>query len=171
MTVLYKDGQPADDIWRPAPDEGLAPNGVPVILSLKQWSEQREVLAGRNQLLGLRIEPGEAIDGAVADLGRFSLVALPFPKFADGRSFSKAKMLRDEHAFAGEIRAVGDVLWDQLQLMMRCGFDAFEISHEPTLKALASGKRPFMTDYYQPGFGPESKLSTPRSWARRAIAK
>ena len=168
--MLYKEGQPADDIWRQAPDEGLAPNGVPVILSLKQWGEQREVLAGRNQLLGLRIEPGEAIDGIVADLGRFSLIALPFPKFADGRSFSKAKMLRDEHAFAGEIRAVGDVLWDQLQLMMRCGFDAFEIGHEPTLKALASGKRPFMTDYYQPGFGPESKLGT-RSWARRAIAK
>lgn len=170
MTALWKGGETMGDIWRAAPEEGLAPNGVPVILSIKQWGEQREVLASRNQLLGLRIEPGEAIEGIVADLGRFSLIALPFPKFADGRSFSKAKMLRDEHGFAGEIRAVGDVLWDQLQLMRRCGFDAFEISHEPTLHALASGKRPFMTDYYQPGLGPESTLSTPRSWARRAIA-
>lgn len=168
--MLWKGGETAADMWRLAPDEGLAPNGVPVILSLKQWGEQREVFVGRNQLLGLRIEPGEAIDGIVADLARFSLIVLPFPKFADGRSFSKAKMLRDEHGFAGEVRAVGDVLWDQLQLMMRCGFDAFEISHEPTLKALSSGKKPFMSDYYQPGFGPESKLSTPRSWARRAIA-
>ena len=167
MTTLYKHGQPTEDIWRPAPDEGLPPNGVPAVLSLKQWREQREALAGRNQPFGVRIEPGEPIDGIVDDLGRFSLIALSFPKFADGRSFSKAKMLRDDHGFAGEIRAVGDVLWDQLQLMARCGFDAFEISHEPTLKALEGGKQPFMTDFYQPGFGPEAKLSTPRSWARR----
>ena len=165
--MLYKKGQPSDDIWRTAPEEGYAPNGVPVILTLKQWGDQREALTGRNQLLGIRIEPGEALDQILRDLGRFSVVALPFPKFADGRSFSKAKMLRDEHGYPAEIRAVGDVLWDQLQLMARCGFDAFEISHEPTLKALASGKKPFMTDFYQPGMGPEAKLNTPRSWARR----
>ena len=170
MTILYNNGQPADDIWRAAPEEGLAPNGVPSILTLKQWSEQRGALTGRNQPLGIRIEPGEAIDTMIGDLDRFTLVALSFPKFADGRSFSKAKMLREQHGFAGEIRAVGDVLWDQLQLMARCGFDAFEISHEPTLAALARGKKPFMSDFYQPGSGPEAKLSTPRSWARRAVA-
>lgn len=169
MTTLYKHGQPAEDVWRPAPEDGYPPNGVPVVLSLKQWAEQREALKGRNQPLALRIEPGEALDGVVADLGRFAMVALPFPKFADGRSFSKAKMLRDDHGFTGEIRAVGDVLWDQLQLMARCGFDAFEIGHEPTLKALQSGKRPFMTDFYQPGMGPETRPSTPRSWARQAV--
>ena len=78
-------------------------------------------------------------------------------------------MLRDEHGFEGEIRAVGDVLWDQLQLMARCGFDAFEISHEPTLKALASGKKPFMSDFYQPGMGQETQEGAPRAWARRTV--
>lgn len=170
MTTLYKDGQPADDMWRPAPEEGYALNGVPVVLSLKQWSEQRDALSGRNQLLGIRIEPGETLDPILRDLGRFSLVALPFPKFADGRSFSKAKMLRDELGFTGEIRAVGDVLWDQLQLMARCGFDAFEISHAPTLEALADGKKPFMTDFYQPGLGPENEAGETRAWRRRASA-
>lgn len=169
MTTLYKGGQPAADTWRPAPEDGFAPNGVPVVLTLKQWAEQREALKGRNQPLALRIEPGESLDGIVGDLNRFSMIALPFPKFADGRSFSKAKMLRDEHGFTGEIRAVGDVLWDQLQLMARCGFDAFEISHEPTLKALQSGKRPFMTDFYQPGLSDEARPTTPRSWARQAV--
>jgi uncharacterized protein (DUF934 family) len=169
LTTLFKDWKPAEDLWRPAPEEGLAPNGVPVVLTVKQWSEQRDRLAGRNQLLGIRVEPGESLDPILPDLGRFSLAVLPFPKFADGRSFSKAKMLRDEHAFEGEIRAVGDVLWDQLQLMARCGFDAFEISHEPTLRALASGKRPVMTDFYQPGLGHETRTGTPRAWARRAV--
>lgn len=166
--MLYRHGTPVEDAWQPAPEEAPAPDGMPVILTLKQWTDQREVLSSRNQLLGLRIEAGEALESIVPDLGRFSLIALPFPKFADGRSFSKAKMLREDHGFGGEIRAVGDVLWDQLQLMVRCGFDAFEISHEPTLRALAEGKKPFMTDYYQPGMGPETKPSTSRSWARRA---
>ena len=140
-----------------------------MILPLKAWTDQRDSLSRRDQLLGVRIEPGESIDGIVSDLGRLSLIALSFPKFTDGRSFSKAKMLRDEHGFKGEIRAVGDVLWDQLQLMARCGFDAFEVTHEPTLRALESGKRPFMTDFYQPGFGHEVRLNIPRAWARRAV--
>jgi uncharacterized protein (DUF934 family) len=139
------------------------------VFSVKQWLEQREALKSRNQLFGLRIEPGEALDHVVSDLGRFAMIALPFPKFADGRSFSKAKVLRDEHRFTGEIRAVGEVLWDQLQLMHRCGFDAFEISHEPTLRALESGKKPFMTEFYQPGLGPEGQAAAPRAWARQAI--
>lgn len=169
LTRLYKNGQPAEDFWRPAPDEGYAPNGVPVILTVKQWAEQREALKGRNQLLGIRVEPGEALEPILPDLGRFSLIALSFPKFADGRSFSKSKMLRDEHGYAGEIRAVGDVLWDQLQLMARCGFDGFEITHEPTLKALESGKKPFMSDFYQPGMDRETTEGAPRAWARRAL--
>ena len=169
LTTLYKGGRPVEDSWTLASDDALPLNGVPVILTLKQWTDGRDALSGRNQPLGIRIEPGETLDAILPDLGRFSLVALSFPKFTDGRSFSKAKMLRDEHGFSGEIRAVGEVLWDQLQLMARCGFDAFEISHEPTLQALEKGKKPFMTDFYQPGLTPEAKLSTPRAWARRAV--
>ena len=65
---------------------------------------------------------------------------------------------------------MGDVLWDQLQLMARCGFDAFDITNEPTLKALREGKKPVMTDYYQPGVGPETREGAPRAWARRAAS-
>lgn len=166
--ALIKNGKPIDDLWRPAADDGFTPNGVPTILPLKAWIDQRETLRSRDQRLGVRIEPGEAIDEILGDLDRLSLIALSFPKFNDGRSFSKAKMLRDEHHFGGEIRAVGDILWDQLQLMARCGFDTFEITHEPTLRALANGKKPFMADFYQPGLSPEVRVNTPRAWARRA---
>ena len=167
--ALYKNGKLVEDLWRPAPEDGYAPNGIPTILPLKAWNEQREALLNRDQRFGVLIEAGEAIDAVVPDLDRLSLIALAFPKFADGRSFSKAKMLRDEHRFQGEIRAVGDVLWDQLQLMARCGFDAFEISNEPTLRALDAGKSPFMSDFYQPGLMPEVRVNTPRTWARRAV--
>ena len=166
--ALWKNGKAVDDLWRPMPDDGYVSNGVPTILPLKAWLEQRDALLGREQLLGVRIEPGEALGPVVPDLSRLNVVALSFPKFADGRSFSKATMLREEHGYKGEIRAVGDVLWDQLQLMARCGFDAFEITHEPTLRALEGGKKPFMSDFYQPGYGPEMRVNTPRAWARQA---
>lgn len=166
--ALWKNGKAVDDLWRPMPEDGYVSNGVPTILPLKAWLEQRDALMGREQLLGVRVEPGEALDPVVPDLDRLGVVALSFPKFADGRSFSKATMLREEHGYKGEVRAVGDVLWDQLQLMARCGFDAFEITHEPTLRALAGGKKPFMSDFYQPGYGPEMRVNTPRAWARRA---
>jgi uncharacterized protein (DUF934 family) len=168
--TLYKGGRAVEDLWRPLPDDGYAANGVPTILPLKAWLEQRDALSRRDQMLGVRVEPGEPLDPIVPDLDRLGVVALSFPKFADGRSFSKATMLREEHKYRGELRAIGDVLWDQLQLMARCGFDAFEITHEPTLKALAAGKKPFMSDFYQPGYGPEMRVNTPRAWARRAVS-
>lgn len=173
--ALYKGGAFADDPWRAtmAADDANPMLAGGVILSLSEWRAMRaEAVEGDNQLLAVRVEPGESLEGLVPDLHKLSLVALPFPKFTDGRSFSKARMLRDSYRFTGEIRAVGDVLWDQLQLMARCGFDAFEITHEPTLKALREGKKPAMTDFYQPGEGPETREGAPaaRAWARRSLA-
>lgn len=166
---LWKNHAFVDDDWRAAASETPVGDQGAVILTLAAWQAARDELAGTNQRIGVRIEPAEPIDAVIADLPRLSLVALSFPKFGDGRSFSKAKLLREDAQFAGEIRAVGDVLWDQLQLMARCGFDAFEIGDAPTLKALEAGKKPFMTDYYQPGSGPETRQNAPRAWARRAL--
>ena len=169
--ALWKDGQFIDDPWRSAAGDDANPPLAGVVLSLAEWKATRAGAgsAGVNTLFGLHLEAGEMIDEILPDLDRFAMIALAFPKFGDGRSFSKARLLRLDHGFKGEIRAVGDVLWDQLQLMRRCGFDAFEIANEPTLRALRAGKTPMMTDYYQPGFGPETKAGAPRSWARRAL--
>ena len=61
------------------------------------------------------------------DVQRFALVALEFPKFRDGRAYSYARLLRERYGFKGELRAVGDVLLEQLFFMLRTGFDAFEL--------------------------------------------
>jgi uncharacterized protein (DUF934 family) len=98
----------------------------------------------------LQIEPGETIDDLAADFGRFALIALSFPKFADGRAFSTARLLRDKHGFTGELRAVGAVLSDQIPYMRRVGFDTFAVTHAPTRRALAEGRIPEVTLYYQP---------------------
>ncbi|WP_432200928.1 DUF934 domain-containing protein [Erythrobacter sp. W53] len=73
----------------------------------------------------VRVEPGDDARALLPHLDRLALVEVNFPAFGDGRGYSSARVLR-EAGFAGEIRAVGDVLVDQLAYMRRCGFDAFE---------------------------------------------
>jgi len=154
------------DAWaKPADGEPLPDS--PVILSKKRWLAERDRLTGRNAPLGLQIEPGEAIDDLAADLGRFALIALSFPKFADGRAFSTARLLRDKHGFIGELRAVGNVLSDQIPYMRRVGFDTYAVTHGPTRRALAEGRIPEVTLYYQPSTAEEVPVST-RPWLRRS---
>ena len=73
----------------------------------------------------VRIEPGDDARELVPHLERLALVEVNFPAFGDGRGYSSARILR-EAGYDGELRAVGDVLGDQLAYMRRCGFDAFE---------------------------------------------
>jgi uncharacterized protein (DUF934 family) len=93
-----------------------AATGAPV-LSLADF------LASDNSA-AVRIEPGEDARALLPHLGRIALVEVAFPAYTDGRGYSSARILREE-GYTGELRAVGDVLLDQLSHMKRCGFDAF----------------------------------------------
>jgi uncharacterized protein (DUF934 family) len=114
---------------------------------------------------GLVLEPATVLE-TLGDFDRFALIALVFPKFSDGRAYSLGHQLRTTHGFKGELRAIGDVLFDQLQLMMRCGFDTFEIRDPVTRALLDEGKTPNVTRFYQPGFGAEIPAGT-RPWVRQ----
>jgi uncharacterized protein (DUF934 family) len=156
------------DAWiKPADSEPLP--DAPAILSRTRWLADRERFAGRNVPLGLQLEPGEALDDLAADLPHFALIALNFPKFGDGRAFSTARLLREKFGFAGELRAVGNVLSDQVSYMRRVGFDSFEVTHGPTRRALAEGRIPEVTLHYQPATAPEPPDGT-RPWLRRRSA-
>ena len=72
----------------------------------------------------VRIEPGDDARELLPHLARIRLIEINFPTFADGRGYSAARLLR-EHGYTAELRAVGDVLVDQLAYMRRCGFDSF----------------------------------------------
>jgi phosphoadenosine phosphosulfate reductase len=123
----------------------------------------------RSAPLGLRLEPGEAIDDITGDLPRFALIALSFPKFSDGRAFSTARLLREKHGFTGELRAVGNVLADQIPFMRRVGFDSYEVTNVPTRRALTEGRIADVTLYYQPTGLSEPSAGT-RPWLRRSPA-
>jgi len=138
---------------------------TPVIVSRQRWLAERALLRGRNKPLGLRLEAGERVDDLATDLAQFSLIALVFPTFADGRAFSTARLLRDKYAYRGELRAVGNVLSDLVPFMLRVGFDSFEVTHGPTRRALSEGRIAEVTLYYQPG-----ARSEPHGTRRRRLA-
>ena len=84
----------------------------------------------RGAPLGVRLKSAELAAELGADAGALDLVAIEFPTFRDGRGYSTARLLRERWGFAGELRAVGNVLRDQLLFMHRCGFDAFEVADD-----------------------------------------
>ena len=83
-----------------------------------------DAFLGQSNATAVRLEAGEDARALLPQLGRLALVEVSFPTFRDGRGYSAARILR-EAGYAGELRAAGDVLVDQLPLMRRCGFDSF----------------------------------------------
>jgi uncharacterized protein (DUF934 family) len=168
--ALWKNGSFTTDSWRTIAEGEDAPPAGHVILPLEWWLQERDAFVNSNAPIGVRIDPGTPIESYIDDLPRFALVALAFPKFGDGRAFSTAALLRERHGFTGEIRAVGDVLIDQIQMMERCGFDSFDITDTTTVRLLRTRGAPAYSRFYQPATGDagdaESNAGS-RPWARR----
>ena len=145
---LWRNGRFVADDWRMVSGDEAVPVSGRAIISLSRWRQEQPNLAALGVPIGIRVEPAEAIDPETDDLARLGVIALVFPKFTDGRAYSTARRLR-EWGYRGEIRATGDVLIDQLPLMLRAGFDAFEISHAATIRALETGTLPAIPHIYQ----------------------
>ncbi|PHQ70873.1 MAG: oxidoreductase [Sneathiella sp.] len=120
-----------------------------IYVPLEEWLKNREALLTRNSRLGVLLNNTDDPAALVPDLDRLDLVVLEFPKMADGRAFSQARLLRERYGFTGDIRATGDVLHDQLFYMQRCGINAFELGEG---EDLTSSLKAFdeMTITYQP---------------------
>jgi uncharacterized protein (DUF934 family) len=105
------------------PQSVVVPSGK-IIVPLKVWQAQRAVLQQRSDL-GVWLASNERAEDLRDDLAKFSVIAVDFSRFADGRGYSIAYHLRARLAYRGELRAIGDVLRDQMFYMQRVGFDAF----------------------------------------------
>jgi uncharacterized protein (DUF934 family) len=155
--------------WASVADGEAVPAAGPIIVSATRWRAEREALSVRADPVGVAMGPGKEAYEHLKEVADRPLVALEFPKFADGRAFSLAQLLRQRYSFKGELRAIGEVLLDELALMLRCGFDSFDIANEPTLHALERGWRAPVSLYYQPSLMPEVPAGT-RPWLRRAAS-
>ena len=128
-----------------ADDEPLPPGDV--IISLTRFQAEGDRLLSEGRAVGVRVEAGEEIEVLAYDLPRLAVVALAFPKFRDGRHYSSARLLRERYAFAGEVRAVGDVLREQALIMFRCGIDAFEPADGSTAEQWEAATRRYSHVY------------------------
>jgi uncharacterized protein (DUF934 family) len=91
----------------------------------------------------------DRVEEIAGDLEYFIVIAIDFPKFVDGRGYSTASLLRQRYRYEGELRAVGDVLHDQLFFFKRVGFDAYALKEEKNAAyAIEKGFTPF-SDAYQ----------------------
>ncbi len=123
------------------------------------------VREGAGDRIGVLLAPGEALDTLVPHLDTLPLVALAFPAFSDGRSYSKAVLLRTRYGYRGTVRAAGDVLIDQIPLMLRTGFDALEVTNEVAIARLAEGRVGGIAFRYQPSAAEEAPGAR-YSWRR-----
>ena len=106
---------------------GALPFGGDVIVPLDLWTSERDTLSFRLGRIGVWLEAGTDPAALAPDLARFDVIAVRFASFADGRGYTLARLLRERYGYRGELRAIGDVLRDQLYYLSRCGFDAFAL--------------------------------------------
>ena len=165
MSRLIKlDGLARDD-WQlvPQPEEGQdisIPEGK-VIVPLQSWLERRDELAGREHV-GVWLDSHDEPEALGEQAQSLPLIAVNFPKFTDGRGYSIARLLRQRYGFGGELRAIGDVLLDQLFYMKRCGFDAFVLREDKDISK-AEECLGFFTEFYQAAVDQEAPLFRRRS--------
>lgn len=144
---LLKNGQLTSDPWTFVADDAPLAGTAMEVISLTRWQAERATLLERSAPLGLLLQPGEVPHDIADDLGRFDLIALAFPAFKDGRAYSYARLIRERFGFTGELRAVGQVLRDQVLFMYRCGFDAFEVDDRVTPDVFAAEIEKFSVRY------------------------
>lgn len=136
-----------DDPWTHVADDAALPAEGHIIVGRDRWIAERDVLNARSGKVGVRYASTEDPTADAADLAAVPLIALDFPKFTDGRSYSYAQVLRTRHGYRGELRATGDVLRDQLRYMWRCGFDAFEVRADKSIEDALHAFDEFTIDY------------------------
>ncbi|QRM55454.1 DUF934 domain-containing protein [Sinorhizobium sp. BG8] len=166
MTRLWKEtGFVNDDPWVIETEETKAEEGQRPLLDLDALIARAE---GSNDVgLGVVLKPADDALRLEPYLSRLDLVAISFPAFNDGRGFSQASLLRQRLGYQNEVRAVGDVLIDQIPLMIRCGIDSFSVTNATALKRLAEGRLPGISNHYQPTAKP---AADPKSYSWRRIA-
>ena len=156
MSKLIKKGTIVDNAWQVVRlAEGESPADValpetPALLPLAVWLAHRDEILARGESAsqyGVWLAAGEDPQAITGDLAHLSVIAVDFPKFTDGRGYSTARLLRERHGFQAEIRAIGDVLRDQLYFMKRCGIDAYALRVDQDVEAALAGLADFSESY------------------------
>jgi uncharacterized protein (DUF934 family) len=125
MQRIIKNNAVVDETWHLLPKDatldGIS-NCDDLIVPLALWREHGNALKARDGGLGVWLDADEEAEEIGELANEFQVIALNFPAFTDGRNYSNARLLRDRYGFKGELRAIGDVLRDQLFYLHRSGY-------------------------------------------------
>ena len=166
MREIIKDKAIIQDDWTVLRlPEGETPDAIEVptgkqIIPLQVWLIQREELSARlkkNQDLAIWFGSAEQAKDLGADAALFAFLAVDFPKFSDGRGYSIAYNIRSRLGYTGEVRAIGDVLRDQLFYMQRVGFNAFATREDRSIQDAIKGLTDF-SEMYQTSWDEKNPL-------------
>jgi uncharacterized protein (DUF934 family) len=147
MPRLIRDNQVVEDEWTQlAAGADLPADTDKLLIAASDWPQQRQQIP-QGSKIGVWIDGDGDIENISADLKTFEVLAINFPVFSDGRGYSLARLLRQRHRFQGELRAIGDVLPDQLYYMRRCGFDSFALRADRDPEAALDALSPFSESY------------------------
>ena len=144
---IIKDRTLIDDNWHQVDEEQALPEGN-ILVPATRLQQQREHLLQREGKLGVNIRSQDEFESILSDANLLDCIAIEFPRFGDGRGYSYARLLRERYHYRGEIRAYGDVLFDQLAFMERCGFNSFALQQGQDIQhALNAAFEPFSIKY------------------------
>ena len=149
--VITSDGSIRQDDWvvvpRPADGESLDVPEQPALIPADLWLAGKEHFEDRDDI-GVWLDSHEEPEILAGVVNELPVIAVNFPKFSDGRGYSIARLLRERLSYRNELRAVGDVLLDQLQFMKRCGFDTYVLRADKDINKAARCLN-FFTQGYQ----------------------
>lgn len=149
MRYIRNGGITEDDWIKLSEDDPLPADGRIIVPAARLLGSDAALQAWSGPL-GVIWPNNRPVADLAPHLKRLSLVALVFPIFRDGRAYTQARQLREDYGFRGELRATGNVLRDQFVLMLRAGFDAFEVQKDRDAEAFETATRAY-SRFYQPG--------------------
>ncbi|NNH63949.1 MULTISPECIES: DUF934 domain-containing protein [Rhizobium] len=166
MTKIWKEtGFVENDPWVIETDEVKATGEQKPLLGLDELIAKAD--ESNDVGLGVLIKPADDVRRLEPYLDRLEIIAVAFPAFNDGRAFSHASLLRQRLGYTNELRAVGDVLIDQVPLMLRVGIDSFSVSNATALQRLSENRLPAIPHHYQPAVR-DAEAGKGYSWRRQA---
>jgi uncharacterized protein (DUF934 family) len=141
-------GQPqvVDDQWTVVRDlsSSSAPEREILPLACLQADQAQQLSL---PLHAIWVSPDDDFESCADKFGQLALIAVDFPSFRDGRGYSIGYLLRTRYGWQGELRAIGDVLRDQLNYMRRCGFDAFAVRADKDIDDALKGFSRYSVQY------------------------
>lgn len=146
--ILKGDQLVTDDWCFLGTDEPIADAAQPLVFPLSRWLDEHEQCINHPGSKGVTLANTDCVTQLLFDLDELQLICIDFPSAVDGRGYSQARILRERYGYKNELRAVGEILPDQLFLLQRCGFNAFALQAGHSVGQISNYLNPF-SSYYQ----------------------